>query len=492
MFNVLIAEFKLETNSFLKDPTTIQDYRNRNLKVGDEVIPFFENVKNEIGGFISYLKGQSDINILPAVAANATPGGKATREVYEYVKDRIIKAYKSCERVDGILLSLHGAMVIEDEQDGDGTLLEQIREVVGRDIPIFVTLDLHCNISKKMVKNATAFFLFDNYPHTDGYERGLEAAEAMCRTLRGEIKPVMVWKPVPMISAGIVTASHPMCEILAKAHEYEKDAKVITVSIAQGFFFADVEEMFMGACAVTDNDIEYARRISDDIANMIYENRNNFIDDFKKVDDAVVEAMNTTEGPVVLFDSADNPGGGGAGDGTYALESLIRHKAVNAVVGTIFDPETAEQAAKAGVGSVISVKLGGKSCNGLTGNPIEANAYVKNISDGVYYFKGPMAHGMKQEIGLTVVLVIGGIEVIVTSRRHQPWDIEIYRANGIEPTEKQIIVVKSSVHFRASYGPIAKKIIGLDLPGMVSKNPRHFKFENIVRPVFPLDEVQVS
>jgi microcystin degradation protein MlrC len=489
MFNVLIGEFKLETNSFLKEPTTLQDYKNRNLVIGKDVIPHFENVRNEIGGFISYLKKQDDINIIPSIAANATPGGKATREVFEFVKGHIINAYKSSERVDGILLSLHGAMVTEDHQDGDGVLLEEIRKVTGPDIPIFITLDLHVNISEKMIKNANAFFLFDNYPHTDTYDRGLEAAEAMCRTLRGEIKPVMACKKIPVLSAGIPTVTPPMSYILARAHEHEKDPKVITASIAQGFYFADVEEMQMAVCAVTDNDIEYARYIADDLAGLVYKNHKEFGMKLVQVDDAVMRAMNAPEGPVILADISDNPGGGAGGDGTFILQSLIRHNAVNAVVGTIYDPETVQQALKAGVGSVIHVRLGGKSCDGLTGDPVETDAYVKSITDGVYYFKGPMAHGFRNEIGPTVVLVIGGIEVIVGSVRHQPWDLEIYRANGIEPTEKQIIVVKSSTHFRASYGPIAKDIIYVDLPGMTSKNPRQFKFKNLVRPVYPFDEI---
>jgi microcystin degradation protein MlrC len=206
------------------------------------------------------------------------------------------------------------------------------------------------------------------------------------------------------------------------------------------------------------------------------------------LEEAIETAMSVEGGPVVFGDIADNPGGGSPGDGTWILRGLLEAKVQDAAIAHFYDPATVARAIEAGVGNNLRVQLGGRFYK-ILGNPVECDAYVKCITDGVYYNKDAMFKGLKNRIGRTVVLVVGGVEIIVSERRHQAFDVEIFRANGIEPTEKKILVVKSSLHFRGSYGRIAKKIIDVNVPGLTPANPGMLAFKNVRRPVFPLDEI---
>ena len=490
MKNILIAEFKHETNGFTKEPTTMEDYKNRNLVLGDEILDYFGNVRNEIGGFISFLRDKEDVTLLPAIAANATPGGKVNRDVFELVRDTILETYRKADHVDGMLLSLHGAMAPDPSvsQDGEGSLLEAIRQVTGRALPIYITLDLHANVTDKMAQYADAIFLFDQYPHTDTYDRGVEAAENLYRFLHNEIKPVMAVQKIPILCPCIPTGVEPAKTVTEKAHDYEKLPGVLSVSVAYSFFYADIEEMGMAVVAVTDNQPELADQIVKEFARFIWDIREQFNLSTISVEEGVKMALAEPEGPVVLADGADNPGGGSPGDSTFVLRALLEHGAKNVAVATIYDPQVVEQAIAAGVGSTISIQLGGKEYPEMMGKPIACDAYVRMICDGVFVNKGPMAHGLVNYLKPTVVLVVDGIEIIVTQTRYQPWDTNIFNAHGIDPTEKKILLVKSVAHYRAHYGQIAKKMINVDHPGLTATSPKEFTYTHLVRPVYPFDD----
>lgn len=489
MKHILVAEFKLESNGFAKGETTIQDYKNRNLVFGDEIFSYFKGVKNEIGGFLDFFRDKEDVTLHPAVAANAIPGPRAAREVFDLVLEKILETYRSMEQADALLLSLHGAMLIagEDGADGEGLLLEKLREVVGNEIPIFVTLDLHANISDKMAKYTNAMFVFDCYPHTDTYDRGLEAAEVLYRHLQGKADPKQAYQKVPIMCPTSPTANYPANVVLNKVHEIEARPGIISASVAYGFFFSDTEEMVMSAVAVADGDPELAKQTAAELADFLWNMRAEFFEPLTGLDEAVAMALAEEKGPFVLADGGDNPGGGSSSDGTRVLQALIDNDAQSVAFATIYDPETAAQAIAAGVGSTIHVRLGGKEYPALMGPPVECDAYVKLITDGVFVNKGPMANGVVNHLGPTVLLVIGGIEVIVTQTRFQPWDLNIFYAHGIDPKERKILVPKSYAHYRAHYGTIATNMVNVELPGLTAKDPRSFTYKNLSRPVYPYD-----
>jgi len=485
---VLIAEFKHETNTFCVDKTGIKQFNDRYLKYGEEIIDFFREARVEMGGIIKASQ-EENLTLIPAIATNAQPGGPVSREMFEKVRKNILDTFRKERQIDGILLVLHGAMVLENSPDGEGELLEAIRQNIGEDIPIMATLDLHSNITEKMCMNVNGLFPFDNYPHTDMYERGYEAAKNMSKMLKKEIHPIIRIKKLPLLMPCLETAKEPYKQFLDMTHSWEENEHVISVSIAAGFPYADIYDAGSSIIAQTNNDAVLAEKIVEQIGNAIMDQHEKFIKKTMPAEEAIDIAMKSDKYPVVLADVSDNPGGGAPCDTTELLRKLIKMKAKNVGYAIIVDPETVKQAIESGVDTEINVRLGGKSNYNFAG-PININAIVKTITDGKFINKGPMSHGLKNNFGKTVVLDINGIEVIVTERRFQPWDPEIFRRSGINPLEKQIIVVKSALHYRAAFGQFAKKMIDVDAEGLVPSNIKRLDLKNIRHPIFPLDSIK--
>ncbi len=485
---VLIAEFEHETNCFCPDKTGRSQFEERHLVNARDVIPFFKATQTNLGGFIAALEDK-EFEIIPVIAASATPSGVVTRDMFEFMKKEIIQAIKTTGIIDGILLDLHGAMVLENTPDGEGALLKAIREVAGSRVPIISTLDLHANITNTMIENATAFFPYENYPHTDCFERGYEAGKCMAKILQMEISPIMRFRQIPILAHTIETSKAPHVELFKKVIKWEENPEVINVAILHGFPWSDIPDAQMSVIAITDGNTELANTIVDDMAKTIWEIRDQFKKKFLSPEEAVREAMNSTSGPVIIADAADNPGGGGSGDSTFILSALMRAKANNVGMAIIPDREAIQKAINAGIGSIITLNLGGKlGAKETSGGPVQVTARVKTIADGQFINKGPMRKGILNKIGRTVVLDVDGIEIIVPENRMQPIDAEIFRRVGIEPSEKKIIVLKSVVHFKASFGPMAKKILAVNTPAYASMDFESLNFKHIQRPIYPLDK----
>jgi len=488
MKKIIIAEFKHETNSFTPSITDEQAFRNRNYLFGEEIIGRFTGVKNEIGAFLDFFSDRTDYCLIPTIAFNAQPGGIVSQAVFETAQKTIIEVIRRTEKVDGILLALHGAMVTEAHQDGEGELVEKLRREVKDKVPILTTLDLHTNLTAKMVENCDGMFVYDYYPHTDTYEAGLRAAKCMYETLERKIKPVIKYRKLDILLPYMPTAEPVMDKFVKEAQELREQENIINVNICHGFFSADIYEQGMAVVAVTDNDAELAQDIADHIGNKIWDARAKLHRKFYTIDQAIDEAEASEGSPFVFADVADNPGAGATCDGTHMLRRLMERNVKNVAVALIYDPEVVQQAEKAGVGETIHINLGGKISPEIAGYPIECDAYVKALTDGKFYNKDYLK-GVLTLLGKTTVLDINGIYVIVSSIRTQPWDLEVYRVNGIVPEDMKILVVKSTIHYRASYGKIAYKILDVELPGLAPQSPEMLTYKHTRRPIYPLDEL---
>lgn len=485
---VLIAEFEHETNCFCLDMTGRRQFEERHLTSTKDVIPFFKGTRTNLGGFIAAME-EEDFEIIPVLAASATPGGLVTKEMFESTKSEIVQAIKNTANIDGILLDLHGAMVSENEPDGEGALLKTIREAAGAKMPIISTLDLHANVTDIMIENATAFFPYEKYPHTDCFERGYEAGKCITRIIRGEISPVMRLRQIPILAHTIETSKAPHVELLNRVHKWEDNSRVINVAVMHGFPWSDIHDAQMSVMAITDGDEKLANTIVDNMAKAIWGMRDKFKKKFLTPEEAVQEAVNFSCGPVIIADAADNPGAGGGGDSTFILSALMKAKVKNVGIAIIPDREAVQKAINSGVGSKITLSLGGKlGPKEKTGGPVQVTAIVKTITDGKFINKGPMRKGILNNIGRTVVLDVDGIEIIVPEHRIQPIDAEIFRRVGIEPSEKKILVLKSVVHFKASFGPMAKKILSVNTPAYASMDFESLNFKHIRRPIYPLNK----
>ncbi len=492
-YRVLLAQFMHETNTFSKLPTTLDDYRCRFLVEGEAIVPKFKGTRNEMGGYIDST-AKYGWEPVYAVAANATPSGTLTKETWETIRDIILDTAKKAGKLDGICLSLHGAMVSETEDDAEGALLEALRSIVGPDVPIAATLDLHANATVKMASNANALVSFRTYPHVDGYERSIQAAALVQEAMEGKRSPrCLLVQPAMLEGAdhGRTTQPGLMRELLAKADAYEKEPGINVVSIQVGFTWSDIP--YTGPSIAVSHEAgaePRAKAIAQSLIDEIWKRRDESSSDYHPISDGIAAAKAGAgkKGPLVIADGTDNPGGGGYNDTTPVLQALLDAGIDNVAFGTIFDPRTVQQAMKAGVGATIDVELGGHTDESM-GKPVKAKAVVRMLSDGSFRNDGPMNAGVETQMGPTAVLRIGGIDVVTISSRVQTIDLQVFLSQGIDPAAKSVVVVKSVQHFRAAYGPIAREIVLVDSGGICSPDISRLKFKKLRRPIWPLDGV---
>ena len=494
MKRILLAQFKHETNNFNVKKTTLEDYKKRSLSFGDEMIARYAGSESELGAYIEIFGQREDVEIVPAVDGNAAPGGLVTRETYEYFRDAIINCYVGeelkaeqglCGHIDAIALVLHGAQITEDCEDGEGLLLKDLRKITGKDLPIVATLDFHANMTEEMTENATALFPARYYPHTDFYDRGKDAARLLLDVLDGKAHPVGAMKRLRLIYPHIPTDEGPLSDMIPRLIGESSREGVYGAYFVGGFSRADISVAGSAIYAVTENDKALAEQICENYYRETVDRLEEFSIRLTEPAEAVASAI-AYDGLTVIADAADNPGSGLMSDATEIIHELLRQKAEKVAVAFLWDPETVGQAFAAGPGATISVRLGGKS-GPLVGAPIETEAYVKSLSDGNFKVKGPMCRGVPQMTGRTAVLCFSGITCVCVSNRTQPFDEEAFRSNGIEPLDYHIVVVKSSVHYRAAWKRVCDHILTVDMPNITAFDERKIDFRNVPRPIFPLD-----
>ena len=496
---VLVAGFAHETNTFATTHTARSDFRERREYFGDEVAKKLRGTNTEIGGAIDVAAAEG-IDLVHSVAASATPGGLVTGDAYDFYTDRIVAAAEEhAADLDGVLLALHGAMVPEGGVDGEGPLISRVRAVVG-DRPIVVTLDLHGNVTDEMVEAADALVAYETYPHVDMGDTGRRGMRLLASAMRGEVDPVVHIERPPVLPYGPLqnTREGPMAEVMARARDLEDRAGVLAVNVFPAFHAADIPSMGFSIPVVADGDPEAAREASRDLARTVWALRESFVGDFPEPAEAVAEARDLAadlepgDGPVVMADVGDNPGGGGAGDGTTVLRELIDQGITDAGFAIMHDPEVVEAGVEAGVGERVTVTLGAKK-DDMHGEPIEGlDGYVKGITDGEFVNTGPMGTGTENHLGRTIHLRCGaedGIGVIVPENRMQPLDAEIFRHVGLVPERLSVLVVKSTNHYRADYEPMASHVIPINSPGLSTMDPSRYEYTRVRRPRFPIDDM---
>jgi microcystin degradation protein MlrC len=476
-----------ETNTFTPVPTTLDDFKQFAYHTGDDLISTFAGTGTMTGGYIQRC-AELEIELVPLLWTFATPAGVIEQQAYESLKAEFLDHLRQAGEIDGVLLDLHGAMVTEEHEDAEGDLIGAVRQIVGA-LPIVTTLDLHGNITTEMVKQSDVIIGYDTYPHTDMYERGLEAAKVIYDIVRGNLRPTMSYRQIPLITGppAQCTMKPLMAGAIKRLHALEERPAVVTATLSMGFPFADIRDAGTSVLVVTNDDQHLAEQCAAEYARYIWDMREKFGIDHIPIEEALERANSTDGGPFVLAEGADNPGGGGPCDGTFILRALIETDAQDAVVAVIADPQSVGQAIQAGVGNHVDLNVGGKTIP-LHGEPVALRGYVKGIFDGRVVFKGEMARGKVAEMGRTVVLQVGGVEIILTEERLQPFDAEVIRSVGIEPRERKLIALKSAVHFRAAFTPIAHEIIEVDTPGVHSPDLFTYDYKKLRRPMYPLDE----
>lgn len=494
---VLLAAFRHETNTFSKLPTDEAAYIARGLYRRGEIAQRMNGTATEMGTFLEAAR-RYGWDVVHPIYANATPGGKVTRQVHDMVTSEILAALQGDGPFDGILLSLHGAMVCEHADDGEGALLEAIRSAVGTQIPIAATLDLHANVTDAMARLCDIMVSYRTYPHIDAVETATLATELLERTMAGEIRPKIHVARGAMLDGvdhGRTTAPGPMLDVLAAADKLKAQTPdVLAVSINAGFPWVDIAETGPTALVVADQNRTgvngAAEAMASKLIDEIWRRRTQVTIETVTSEDAMaaIRAAGPVKAPIVLADFADNPGGGGYGDATRLLTAMLLAELDNACFGTLYDPEAARLCYDAGLGTTVTVNLGGKVDPDISGGPIRVTGNVIAVTDGSFRMQGPMMKGALIQMGPTAVLSVGGIDIVITSRRYQVYDLKFFQHAGLDPRKKSVVAVKSAHHFRAAFAPIAHSILVVDDGGgLTSRNYRDLPYEKVRRPVFPLD-----
>jgi microcystin degradation protein MlrC len=486
---LVLAQMKHETNTFSPVPTPLARFgHGRDLPwEGEEAIAEFRGTGTALGAFIE-LAGQAGAEIVLPIAAQAWPSGRVAQDAYEFIAGRIVGAVaKGC---DAVLLDLHGAMVTDRFDDGEGELLARIRRVAPK-VPIGVAHDMHANLFPATGRVASALAGYQTYPHVDMYETGMRAARPIFGLLNKSLNPVLAFGHKPMLPHVMRQSSldSPNREIQARAREMEKQG-ALSATFFVGFPHADIPYAGSSAVVVTDGDAELARRCCDELLEMAWQAREKFVYTPEPLARSMERAKAAQGRPVVLLDHYDNCASGGTMDTMTVLEAILEARLEEVAAFAVCDPAAVKQLAAAGLGASVTLELGGKSdmpSLGLKARPLVVTGKVKRLVDGRYRNEGPMGRGELMDMGPTAVLDTGRVEIVVISRQVEPYDIAAWRHLGIDPAAKRYVMLKSRVHWRAGLGDMAKAVIECAGTGVCTSDYSQLNFRRVRRPVFPLD-----
>jgi microcystin degradation protein MlrC len=489
---IAIGSLMQETNTFAPVKTTLETFRAYYLLYGDELFTGYNDARVEVPGFIDVLR-EANVEIAPLIAGFAAASGVLTRPTFDQLVNDLIARLQAALPVDGVLLALHGAMSVEDEPDAEGEILEKVRVVVGAQMPIGVSLDLHAHVTPRMVEYATFIIGYQNYPHTDIYETGVRTARLMLDTLQGFHQPQTAIAKRPMVLSPVNarTLEGPLKKVADAAREMERSGRILHGSLFPVQPWMDIPDLGFGVIVVADKSLAEAQAAAEELANMAWAIRAECEPDLAPLNETIRIAHEAPEGLTVVGDAGDAPSGGAAADNVGVLKALLDYGADRAkrqTYLTLCDPEAVQEAVKAGIGSQITLKVGHKFST-MDGEPLAITGRVRLLAEGSYLMSGEGSTGLTMNNGLTAVIAIGNISLCLRSLPAFEWDPAMYTSVGLNPRAAALLFVKSPSHFRATFGPIADRILVADTPGPTCANMRKVKFTRVTRPLYPLDEI---
>ena len=502
---LLIAMMKHETNTFSPVPTPLARFgpssSGRNGPgplYGEAAVKAYRGTGTGLGAYLDLAEREGAEVVLP-IAAGAPPSRPVEDAAYEHIAGIICDAV-AMGGFDGILLDLHGAMVTESFEDGEGELLRRIR-AIDPATPIAVAYDMHANLYEAMIANATVVAGYRTYPHIDTYDTAKRAGEILLRAMRGAVRPVMAWGNVPMLPHVMRQGSddHPNRELQARCAAMTTEG-ALAASLFTGFPHADIANAGLSAVVVTDGDRALAERLRDELLNEAWAEREAFVYQLEPLEQSLAraKAIGSSEagapqpgdGPIVLLDHYDNCASGGTMDTTAVLAAILREGLDNVAAFAIYDPEAVQQAIAAGIGAEIALAIGGRlAMPAIPGDspPLTVTGTVKTIAHGRFRNRGPMGRGAMTDMGPSVVIDTGKAEIAVISRHVEPSDLNCLLALGIDPMQKRYVMLKSCIHWRAGLGAMAKAVVDCAGMGVCTSDYSELSFTKVRRPIYPLD-----
>ncbi|MFX0545880.1 M81 family metallopeptidase [Roseovarius sp. S1116L3] len=485
---IIAARFNHETNTFSPVPTPLEDFGALH---EDEALEFGKGSATAFGAFIDYAL-EKGAELATPLCATANPSGPATGDVFEALAAPIIEAAKvGC---DAILLDLHGAMVAEGIDDCEGELLARLRDVAP-DVPIGVALDLHGNITARLIAMCDCIAGFKTYPHIDMRETGAHVVRMMDAILTGAPRPAMAMIHPPILAQTLkMNTEVPgiMTDLIAAARLAEAREGVQAVTIFGGFPLSDIADAGVSVVVVADTPA-LAREVAQDLAGAAWRGREGFVYREEPLDSSLAQARQAADGPgdgpVLLLDHGDNCMSGGTCDTIDVLRAAMAAGMTGIVAGPICDPDVVAQMTRAGEGAEVTVELGNKvPLPGFPPNtPLTLSGTVSFIGQGRYVVSGPIYTGQTCDMGRAAVLEVEGTTVLVTERPHEPWDLGVFTCAGVDPVAARYLILKSRMYCRPVFEPLSRAVVECASAGITSSNLGLFDFKKVARPIYPMD-----
>jgi microcystin degradation protein MlrC len=478
-----------ETNTYCREPTRADDFQ----QLRGERLLATRGQHSDVGGAVSACEALG-VEPVPLLFASAQPSGTIERDAYERLKAEILNGLSTAGTIDGVVLCLHGAGVVDGVEDLEGDLVAAVREAVGPFLPMAASFDLHGNVTQAMADVLDAAFACHHYPHIDLHERAEEAVRFVMRKARQDFSTFVHVERLPLLMPTTTTFTEPGKGVLQRMLLAETEPDVLDVSWFHGFPYTDIAQVGSSVVVTAqgpDASVQ-ARKTARQLARRLWEVRESFRPRSLSAEEAVAlataDAAGTLEtpGPVVINETSDNCGAGAPGDGTHLLRAMLAAKLENACFGFIVDAQAAAAAHAAGVGATIEVALGAH-CDTLHGEPLPVRGYVKALHDGRIRMQA-MFKGAPLHLGPMARLQVDGLDIIVASRRSQTFDPEPFLAVGIDVRRYRVVALKSSNHFRAGFQDLAGTIITADPPGLSTHHIEIFPRRRAPGPLWPIDE----
>ena len=476
---VFVASLATETNTFSPVPTDLESFKESFYAPPGEH-PDTPTLCSATHIICRERIPQLGWTLIEGTATWAEPGGLINRHTYELLRDEILDQISAALPLDGIVLGLHGAMVAQGYDDCEGDFLSRIREIVGTKVVIAAELDPHSHLTPLRVKHANVLIAFKEFPHTDFVDRAREVVDITIASIKGEVTPKISVFDCKMIEV-LPTSREPMRSFVDKIQLLEQQPNVLSISVIHGFMAGDVPEMGTKLMVMTDDQQNFGDDLAKRLGLELFSFRGNTRPPYLSPDRGLKEALSIIDGPVIVADIWDNPGGGVAGDSTILLKKLLQLKQQNVAIGTIWDPIAVRFCIAAGEGASIQLRFGGKSC-GTAGGPVDALVKInKVVRKAVQSFGESVV-----PLGDAVCIELEGIEVILNSNRSQAFSPDLFSNLGIDPLAKQLLVVKSTNHFHGAFSKISEHIIYIDCGAPYPSNPITNNYKKLIRPIWPI------
>lgn len=489
---ILVGSLKQESNTFSPVCSDLSSFESGCLSFDEASMTEMVGQRDEFAGFLEVCR-QANADLVPTLVAWASSGGSVVGQDFNWLAEQFLQRVKVARNdIDGVLLALHGAWASEHHLDADGWLLSEVRKILGPKIPIVVTLDMHANVTTAMVEDADLLVGYRTYPHVDMFETGKRAANLLLDIVRGHAHPAMVACKVPMLVSPHSESSfeEPLSIVMEQLDRFEEQSSSLTASVFTVQPWLDVPELGSAIVIATNGNKEMANETANRLGKLLWDLRQEFRRPLLSPRDAVAQALEAQEGPVLLVDPADAVSAGSPGDGTAILSALLEARSECPALITLVDPEAARVAADAD-GQEITLTAGGR-LDSTRNKPVTLTGSSRCVRAKCVTFGAGIHDGLTSDLGRAAVVKESNVHILLTEKSVPCYDPALYREVGLEPSDAHIVVVKSPSNFRWTYRDIARDWIYVDTPGASTPQLKTLKFEHAPHPLYPFEDWEWS